>query len=240
MTRSKSRPRKNPKTRTKSTVDTTADPPVDAEVVAKVNAMVAEAFALLPWQHPVGAVRWVHIDRVHANDYNPNAVAHHEMRLLHVSIAEDGYTQPVVVVENTDTDPSTFEIVDGFHRYTMMRTHRDIYDTTGGYLPVVVIDKPIADRMAATVRHNRARGKHSVAGMSSLVFEMLRAGVSDTEICRKVGLEAEELARLKYITGYAKLYADHTYTRPVLTHRQITAKADYQRDHPEEDVPTDF
>ena len=210
-----------------------------ASVVEKVNALIAEAATLLPFNHPVKAVRWVHVDQIRSNDWNPNNVAPNEMRLLHTSIEQDGYTQPVVVIEDED-QPGTLVIVDGFHRFAVMRTQRDIYDTTSGYLPVVVIDKPVADRIASTVRHNRARGKHSIAGMSALVFRMLEAGEPDETICNKIGLEPEELARLKYITGYAKLHADHVYPRAVLTNRQMKAKQAYAAAHPDEQVPTDF
>lgn len=215
-----------------------SDHTAPADLVAQANALVAQAAALLPWNHPIARVRWVHIDQVRANDYNPNAVAMHEMRLLHTSITADGYTQPVVTIHDPDTD--RYIIVDGFHRYTVMRTQRDVYDTTGGYLPVVVIDKPLADRIASTVRHNRARGKHSVQGMASLVFKMLDEGEPDEVICNKLGLEPEELARLKHITGFAKLYADHQYSRPVLSQRQVDAKAKYAAEHPDETVPNHF
>ncbi len=210
---------------------------MSSAVVERVNALIEEAEALLPWAgaHPVSKVRWVHIDEVQANDYNPNNVAHQEMWLLYISVSEDGYTQPVVTVWDPDLDK--YVIVDGFHRYSIMRAYKDIADITSGYLPIVVIDKPIADRMASTVRHNRARGKHSVAGMSSLVFHMLLAGESDETICTKIGLEAEELARLKHITGYSKLYANMTYSQAVLTKTQIEEKRQYKKAHPDEKVP---
>lgn len=392
--------------------------------VEKANALVREAYDLLNEVFsdpmPVGRVQWIHIDRVQANDYNPNAVAGQEMKLLHTSISEDGYTQPVVSVieprcdillpcshkssvplnvaeylmkplwgtpqgsltgkavsvrlasideagggsrsvspkatteknsvsgsrtrgagsgastvskdsvshmsgtlhesetsstflayacptcESSDrrhkkswsssallipgtaealglkvswlssetttssrpkNSPESFDaatmlsgssdenwdwvpldtvialpdsvavIVDGFHRYTTMRRYADIYDATGGHLPVVVLDKSIADRIASTVRHNRARGKHSVQGMGTLVFNMLREGETDETICNKLGLEAEELARLKHITGYSKLYADIDYSPLVLTKTQVEEKALYKKEHPDEEVP---
>ena len=178
--------------------------------VEAVNAAVQQAYAALGWEHPVGAVRWVPIEQVRANDYNPNAVASEEMTLLHTSIAEDGYTQPVVTI--WDPEAEVYVVVDGYHRYTTMRRFRDIYASTDGFLPVVVIDKPIADRIASTVRHNRARGKHSVQGMGNLVFQMLSAGESDETICRKIGVDAEELARLKHVTGYSALFRDTEYS----------------------------
>jgi ParB-like chromosome segregation protein Spo0J len=202
--------------------------------VARANQLVKEAAALLPWNDPIAAVQWILVDQVQANDYNPNAVAHQEMKLLHTSISEDGYTQPVVAIHDPQVDKHI--IVDGYHRYTVMRKYDDIAAATHGYLPVVVLDKPIADRMASTIRHNRARGKHSVAGMGSLIFAMLAAGDSDEEICNKLGMEPEELARLKHITGYSKLYKDATYTPLVMSKTQAEAKAAYALANPDEKV----
>lgn len=215
-----------------------------AAAVAEFNRLTDEAYerlrdaGVLETEMPVARVRLVHIDQVQANDYNPNSVATTEMRLLYTSIEQDGYTQPVVTIY--DPDLSKYVIVDGFHRYTTMRTQKDIYDSTGGYLPIVVIDKPIADRVASTVRHNRARGKHSVSGMSNLVFTMLREGESDETICNKIGLEPEELQRLKYITGFAKLFENHTYSRPPLSETQLRIKRKYKKDNPDEHVPTNI
>lgn len=209
------------------------------DTVEQVNAMVADAEARLPWtgQHPVGKVRWVHIDQVTANDYNPNSVATEEMRLLYTSIKEDGYTQPVVAIED-EHQPGHYVIVDGFHRYTTMKRYASLYETTQGYLPLVVIDKPIADRIASTVRHNRARGKHSVGGMGNLVFQMLAAGEDDVSICNKLGVDGEELARLKHITGYSKLYEGvPAYTQVVVVGSQMRAKKEYRAENPEEEVP---
>lgn len=206
-----------------------------ADRIWLANRLVDAAAEVTGLPHPVGRVQWVPIDRVVANDWNPNQVADHEMRLLHTSVAEDGLTQPVVTV--WDPDREVWQIVDGFHRWTVTRRYPDVLASTGGYLPVVVIDKPPADRMAATIRHNRARGKHSVAGMSALVFKMLLEGEDDATICHKIGLEADELARLKHVTGYSKLYAEHEYSPVVLTATQVAEKARYAREHPEETVP---
>ena len=391
-----------------------------SEQVEAVNARVRAAYADLPFTHPVGMVQWIHMDRIQANDYNPNSVANQEMKLLHTSISEDGYTQPVVTIieskvdivlpcqhlstldlspaqflrglcwgtqrdslmereasvplsvlpiENLDggfrsasrketteklsangsgtsgesepsidsrdsalptsgtsrgsemsgtfwthvcptcasrenehskswvestlrledsieesglrlrwissesteqlsppptsaesssaarpqfdssemplesqhllavRDRSKAIIVDGFHRYTVMRKYADVRNSTQGYLPVVVIDKPIADRIASTVRHNRARGKHSVNGMGNLVFQMLMAGETDDTICNKIGLEPEELARLKHVTGYSKLYANVEYSPLIITKTQADEKRTYALAHPDEKVP---
>lgn len=201
------------------------------------NRTVREAYEKLPLtrRHPTGMVQWVPVDEVQANDYNPNAVARHEMDLLYTSIAEDGYTQPVVVI--FDPEIEKYVVVDGYHRYTVMRMYSDLQESTQKHLPVVVLEKSIADRIASTVRHNRARGKHSTTGMSSLVFQMLREGETDATVCRKLGLEAEELARLKHITGYSKLYRDHEYTQAAQSSAQVKAKAAYRKEHPDEHIP---
>jgi ParB-like chromosome segregation protein Spo0J len=222
---------------TEVTATISGDDPLErhtTEAVERYNRAVAEAAELLPFASPISAVQWVHIDRVQANDYNPNSVATNEMRLLHTSIKADGYTQPVVTI--WDPELEKFVIVDGFHRYTVMRTQRDIYEQHQGYLPIVVIDKPLSERIAATVRHNRARGKHSVEGMSSLVFQLLQEGRSDAEICNEIGLEPEELLRLKHITGFSKLLKDHEYTAAWETARQVRIKGEWQRDHPDDPV----
>ena len=176
---------------------------------------------------PVDLVRWIPIEKVHANDYNPNSVAKNEMRLLYVSISHDGYTQPVVTVYDDTKDE--YVIVDGFHRYTTMRLNQDIADRNNGLLPVVVIDKSINDRMASTVRHNRARGKHSVSGMANMVFQMLENGWTDEAICAELGVEADELVRLKHVTGFSKLFENVEYRRSWETKRQIQLRSEYMK-----------
>ena len=172
-----------------------------------------------PIQQPIDRVRWVDIDKVSSNDYNPNSVATTEMRLLYTSILHDGYTQPIVTVYDEDND--RYVIVDGFHRYLTCRSNKDILERNKGRLPVVVIEKDINDRMASTVRHNRARGKHSVVGMSSIVFGMLDEGWGDSQICNELGMEPEELLRLKHITGFSKLFAKAEYKKSWETKKQI-------------------
>lgn len=171
---------------------------------------------------PVNRIRWVDINEVEPNDYNPNSVAGKEMDLLYTSIKHDGYTQPVVTIYDEKT--KKYQIVDGFHRYFTCKSNQDIRDRNHGYLPIVVIDKDINDRMASTVRHNRARGKHSVDGMSSMVFQMLDNGWSDAEICNELGMEAEEMIRLKHLTGFSKLFEDVEYKKAWTTKKQILAK----------------
>src|SRR5690606_20342479 len=125
---------------------------------------------LSPINQPIDLVRWLPVEQVEPNDYNPNSVAKIEMGLLHTSIKQDGYTQPIVTI--FDPDKQKYIIVDGFHRYFVGKNSPDIREVNQGYLPVVVINKQINDRMASTVRHNRARGKHSISGMSKMIFQM--------------------------------------------------------------------
>ena len=176
--------------------------------------------------HPVSEVRWVDINKVEPNDYNPNSVAGTEMSLLYTSIKHDGYTQPIVTIY--DEEKNKYIIVDGFHRYFICKTNKDIQESTNGHVPIVIIKKDINERMASTVRHNRARGAHSVTGMSQMVFSMLDNGWADEEICNHLGMSADELLRLKHITGFSKLFKDAEYNKTWTTKRQIQAKKNYQ------------
>lgn len=160
---------------------------------------------------PVYNVIGVPVDKVKANDYNPNKVAPPEMKLLELSIWEDGFTQPVVCYHDKDNDE--YIVVDGFHRYTIMKTSERIYEREKGLLPIVVIDKELGERMASTIRHNRARGSHSVDLMSNIVMELLELGKSDAWICRNVGMSADEILRLKQITGLASLFKDEEFSK---------------------------
>lgn len=162
-------------------------------------------------KQPIDNVQWVDIDMVKPNDYNPNSVAKREMKLLYVSIKHDGFTQPIVTIYDKGRDK--YIIVDGFHRYYTSLSNPDILEQNHNKVPIVVISKDINDRMASTVRHNRARGKHSVEGMSTMVFKMLENGWDDSDICNELGMEAEELVRLKYLTGFAKLFKDTEYRK---------------------------
>lgn len=159
---------------------------------------------------PVYNVVAVEIEKIQANAYNPNNVATPEMKLLYQSIKEDGYTMPIVCyrIEN-----DLYEIVDGFHRYTIMKNHKDIYEREGGKLPVVVIDKPISERMASTIRHNRARGEHSIELMTNIVAELVGCGKSDAWIMKNIGMCADELLRFKQISGLASLFADKDFSK---------------------------
>ena len=175
----------------------------------------------------------VPIEKVYANDYNPNAVAKQEMKLLYISIKHDGYTMPVVTVYDKEND--RYVIVDGFHRYSVMKMYRDIYEENDGLLPIVVIDEDINDRMASTIRHNRARGKHSIDGMGNIVMEMLQRGWDDKRICYELGLEKEELIRLKHITGYAKFFENTEFNHAMETDKQIQERIKYQKEHENDD-----
>lgn len=160
---------------------------------------------------PVYNVRAIPIEKVHANNYNPNKVAPPEMRLLEISIWEDGYTQPIVCYHDREKDD--YIVVDGFHRYTVMLTSERIREREHGLIPVVIIDKELGERMASTIRHNRARGSHSVDLMSNIVAELLEMGKSDAWICRNIGMSADEILRLKQLTGLASLFKDEDFSR---------------------------
>lgn len=160
---------------------------------------------------PVYSVRAVPLEKIRANAYNPNAVAPPEMKLLELSIWEDGFTMPVVCYYIPQED--VYEIVDGYHRYTTLMTSARIREREGGMLPVVVIDKDISNRMASTIRHNRARGSHSIELMSNIVAELTEAGMSDAWILRHIGMDKDELLRLKQITGLAALFKDREFSQ---------------------------
>ena len=162
------------------------------------------------YQSPVYKIRRVPLDQIRSNAYNPNSVAPPEMKLLYQSIKEDGYTMPIVCYKLED---GTYEIVDGFHRCQIMKTYRDIYEREGGMMPVAVIDKPLGNRMASTIRHNRARGSHNIALMTNIIQELTEAGMSDAWILKNLGMDAEELLRLKQLSGIASLFRDEEFSR---------------------------
>lgn len=145
------------------------------------------------FKSPVYDVKSIPLDQIVANDYNPNSVATKEMELLYLSIKEDGYTMPIVCFY--DEQSKKYIIVDGFHRYTVMLKHKDIYDREGGCIPVSVINKNISERMASTIRHNRARGKHGVE-LQGEVVRMLKSGWDELRIMKELGMTLEEVQRL--------------------------------------------
>lgn len=164
----------------------------------------------LSFKSPVYDVRRVPIGKVTANDYNPNSVAPPEMALLETSIWEDGYTQPVVTVYDKDND--MYVVVDGFHRFLTLKNSARINEREQGMLPVVVLDKELGDRMASTIRHNRARGSHNIELMSTIVAELVEMGKGDRWICQHIGMSPDELLRLKQITGVAALFQNRDFS----------------------------
>lgn len=183
------------------------------EKVEAINSIKAMLKEISPFtDNPVECVRWVKADEVIANDYNPNSVAPPEMELLHTSIQEDGYTQPIVVWQHD----GIYEVVDGFHRNRVGKEYPDIQERIHGYLPVVVINndrEDKGDRIASTIRHNRARGKHRVEAMSDIVIELKRRNWSDKKIAKELGMDADEVLRLTQITGLAEMFADHDFSQ---------------------------
>lgn len=155
---------------------------------------------------PVYNIVAVPIEKIKANTYNPNSVAPPEMKLLYESIKADGYTMPIVCYYDDTED--NYIIVDGFHRYRVMLEHEDIYEREGGMMPVSVINKSIDQRMASTIRHNRARGSHNVELMSNIVKELHELGRSDAWISKHLGMDRDEILRLKQITGLSALFKD--------------------------------
>lgn len=160
---------------------------------------------------PVDCVQWIKSDRVFANDYNPNSVAPPEMKLLEHSISEDGYTQPIVTWFRDGVN----EVIDGFHRHRVGKESAVIRDRIHGYLPAVVINdgrEDKGDRMAATIRHNRARGEHKVDSMAEIVIELKRRFWSDAKIAEELGMEPDEVLRLQQVTGLAALFSDRDFS----------------------------
>lgn len=161
------------------------------------------------YRSPAYNVQPVPVELIDANSYNPNHMAPPEDKLLYQSIKCDGYTMPIVCYQKPD---GRYEIVDGYHRYTTMLKHKDIYEREGGKLPVAVIDKPLDDRIASTIRHNRARGTHDVNLMVNIVRELKESGMSDAWIMKNIGMDADELLRLKQVSGLASLFEDKEFS----------------------------
>lgn len=160
---------------------------------------------------PVDCVRWVKVSEVASNAYNPNTVAAPEMDLLRLSVQSDGYTQPIVV----NREATGFEVVDGFHRSCVGREPGEIREKLHGYLPVVQIRSNrvgVHDRMASTIRHNRARGKHGVEQMSSIVSELVKRGWAEAKIAKELGMDADEVLRLRQITGLIEMFRNHEFS----------------------------
>ncbi|UCQ56841.1 ParB N-terminal domain-containing protein [Edwardsiella piscicida] len=161
---------------------------------------------------PVDCVLWIANERIEANDYNPNVMAPVEKRLLQRSLASDGYTQPVVAVAQGER----YVVIDGFHRYLLGRKNVTLRQRLQGYLPVTLLvsaSEDAAARIAATIRHNRARGKHQIAPMSDIVRDLHRLGWDEGRIGEELGMDADEVLRLKQISGLAELFADEGYSQ---------------------------
>lgn len=161
---------------------------------------------------PVYNVIAVPVDKVKANDYNPNVVAPPEMKLLELSIWEDGFTMPCVCYYDKEQD--VYILVDGFHRYSVLKTSKRVFQRENGMLPVVVIEKDLSNRMSSTIRHNRARGTHNIELMCHIVAELDKAGMSDQWIMKNIGMDRDELLRLKQISGLADLFAHREFSIP--------------------------
>lgn len=166
--------------------------------------------------HPVDCVLWERSDNVEANEYNPNAVAPPEMELLRQSIQEDGYTMPIVTFQDMHEDGSgTIKIVDGFHRRQTERNNPEISESTFGRVPLTDVRKTqydLGNRMASTIRHNRARGSHNIELMSKIVTELVEMGKGDAWICKHIGMSPDELLRMKQITGLAALFKNKDFS----------------------------
>lgn len=191
--------------------DALASMPADERIDA-INDVRTRLHAVSPMRsHPVDLVLWVPAESVEANDYNPNTVARPEMELLEHSIAADGYTQPVV----TWVEGERRETVDGFHRGEVGRTSATVRASTLGYLPVTTANTDRTergDRIASTIRHNRARGKHRIDAMSEIVRDLAKRNWSDKKIGKELGMEPDEVLRLKQIGGLAELFADRDFS----------------------------
>lgn len=178
-----------------------------------INALKIAVHEVSPFAtEPVDCVLWVKNDSVTANDYNPNSVAPPEMELLRLSIANDGYTQPIVSMDNND---GTREVIDGFHRNRVGKECEDIQSRVHGYLPVVTIRESQTDlnnRIASTIRHNRARGKHRVESMSDIVVDLKRRNWSPEKIAKELGMDSDEVLRLSQISGLIEMFNDSEFS----------------------------
>lgn len=182
------------------------------EKIQTINSVRRAISTLSPFAgEPVDCVQWVPSAEIEANDYNPNAVAPPEMKLLEHSILEDGYTQPVV----SWLAEGRREVVDGFHRTRVGKESSSVRTRIHGHLPVVTIrgdrdDR--GDRIAATIRHNRARGKHKIDAMSEIVLELAKRNWNDKKIGAELGMDADEVLRLKQISGLAEMFSSETFS----------------------------
>ena len=182
------------------------------EKIEAINAIRLEIHEISPFKaEPVDFVKWVKNDSVYANDYNPNTVAPPEMELLRHSISHDGYTQPIVSWGQGEG----FEVIDGFHRHRVGKECEEIQKRVHGYLPLVQIQESNEgknDRVASTIRHNRARGKHRVEAMSDIVFDLKKRNWSDKKIAKELGMDQDEVLRLSQLTGLMEAFSNTEFT----------------------------
>jgi len=188
----------------------------EEERLETLNRIRADLHSVSPMKdHPVDLVLWVPAESVESNAYNPNVVAPPEFRLLEHSIDSDGYTQPVVSWERPASQGGGREIVDGYHRGLVCKNSESVQSKTKGYLPVTTLGENRTsenDRKASTIRHNRARGVHQVEAMSEIVRDLTLRNWSEKRIAKELGMEPDEVLRLKQITGLRALFADEEFS----------------------------
>ena len=181
--------------------------------VSYMNMLKKELHKISPFKNePVDCVLWVKNTNVYANDYNPNSVAPPEMKLLKLSILNDGYTQPIVTMKDNENKR---EVVDGFHRNRVSKEDKEIKERIFDYVPVVSIrktQKNKGDRIASTIRHNRARGKHKIEAMSEIVLDLKKRNWSDKKIGKQLGMDQDEVLRLTQITGLAEMFKNKDFS----------------------------
>ena len=189
----------------------------DEEKIEALNKIKISLHQISPFKNePTDCVLWIKQQQVIANNYNPNVMSPTEKRLLETSLVKDGYTQPVVVlpIQQSKNKPSQWQVVDGYHRYLLSKKN-SLNKRINGYLPITILDvesHTMADQMAATIRHNRARGQHQVAAMSDIVRDLSRLGWNDQKIGDELGMSQDEVLRLKQISGLAELFSEHDFS----------------------------
>lgn len=185
----------------------------EEEMINNLNGIREELHKISPFKNePVDFVKWVPAKDVQANDYNPNSVAPPEMQLLEISIINDGYTQPIVTWPTDDK----IEVIDGFHRNRVGKESKEVSQRIKGYLPTVIIKKEREnknDRIASTIRHNRARGKHAVSAMSDIVIELKKRNWSEARIGKELGMDEDEILRLCQISGLAEAFENDDFSQ---------------------------
>ncbi|HEK1808096.1 TPA: ParB-like nuclease domain-containing protein [Proteus mirabilis] len=189
----------------------------DEQKIEALNKIKISLHQISPFKNePTDCVLWIKQQQVIANDYNPNVMSPTEKRLLETSLVKDGYTQPVVVlpIQQSKNKPSQWQVVDGYHRYLLSKKN-SLNKRINGYLPITILDvesHTMADQMAATIRHNRARGQHQVAAMSDIVRDLSRLGWNDQKIGDELGMSQDEVLHLKQISGLAELFSEHDFS----------------------------